>query len=249
MSSRGENMDDANRVLEDLIHQLRGPLYSALARMNALLAKDPPHAIERELRIVRGLCQKANRVAASAGLFRVLHSESPAIAIDAQTLSASQLTRLLIECASDAEALIDPSRRIKVWVDQESFRNTDLRLGLRADPSLLSQAVRNVLDNAAKYSFPNTTVDVSGRMTRKGTFALAVANIGIAIRADEVIRCLEHGWRGVAAQTVTSEGSGIGLWIAHHLMLAHGGEVRVMPTTADNLTRVELVFPLHGELS
>ena len=122
------------------------------------------------------------------------------------------------------------------------FRSVLERHDVRVDYDLLEQAVSNVLDNAFKYSFPKTTVRISVGMAEK-RFHITVVNEGLKLRANETDACKKRGWRSEDAEAVTGEGSGLGLWIVEHIMKAHNGELRILPTTSSNLTEVKLLFP------
>src|SRR5205085_2574061 len=111
------------------------------------------------------------------------------------------------------------------------------------DPDLLDQAISNLLDNAAKYSFPHTRIDVTWGMTRGDRFHITVLNRGLSIRPDEIRSCRNRGWRGSRAMATTGEGSGIGLWIVENIMRAHRGELIVSPTSSNGVTEIKLVFP------
>src|SRR5436305_1498878 len=143
-------MEQQDPALEDLMHQLRGPLVAAIGRLASLLDRDSPPSVERELRAIRGLCRKANRIAGSAGLFSLLHSQGAGLYLDLKVLRPSDLVKLLIESASDAQVLLDPSRKIRIHVDRTSVESA---IEISADPSLVGQAVANLLDNAVKYSY------------------------------------------------------------------------------------------------
>jgi signal transduction histidine kinase len=174
----------------------------------------------------------------SASLFSLFHSDAVVLDIDPQPIPRGELLKMLIESAADTEALLDPSRGVVFRVDRQS-----LDVGqLFADPRLLNQAVLNLLDNASKYSFSNTVVNLRVKATRR-SIGIEVSNVGMPISPSETNSCFERGWRGERAREVTAEGSGIGLWVANHIMLAHGGRVEITPTNADGLTRIALLLP------
>ena len=147
---------------------------------------------------------------------------------------------MLVECAQDNEILLTPERHISFTVDHAALNTIS---EFSADPKLVQQAVNNLLDNAAKYSYPETDVFISAQRS-SGEVLLTVTNYGLPIRPQEVSKCLEHGWRGEQAKMVTV-GSGIGLWVVDSIMKAHKGSVLISPTTFEGQTKVHLVFPLN----
>ncbi len=226
----------------DISHQLKGPINQAKRRAD--LALEEKGSEISHLNAVRGLCRKAKRVVNSLNLLAELASEQP-IPLNRVSLDYHSLVKMLIEASQDTELLIDPRRNIRFWVHSQSFRRTQLDR-VEVDFDLLEQAITNILDNAGKYSFKNTVVDIFGGLTKRGLFQITVRNEGLKIRSQELKDCVTRLWRGEEAKVTTQEGSGIGLWIVDHIMKAHRGELLIMPTTSDNMTEVKLIFPILG---
>ena len=152
--------------------------------------------------------------------------------------------KTLIEAAQDQEITIDPNRNIRFLVERNSFLGSWSGL-VSLDSSLLEQALNNLLDNAAKYSFDRTEVTIYGGSGRRGGFQITVANFGLPIRPSDVGKLIRRGYRTPEADAVTQEGSGIGLWIVDNIMKAHGGELVLIPTKPNGQNEVKLVFPVN----
>ena len=94
---------------------------------------------------------------------------------------------------------------------------------LRADRDLLGLALRQLLDNAVKYSPATSAIGIAA--TGGETIALAVRNSGPPIPDAELPRLFERFYRGSQAHGVP--GTGIGLAIARQIAEAHGGTLSV----------------------
>ena len=92
---------------------------------------------------------------------------------------------------------------------------------LDVDPVLLEQALFNLLDNAAKYAPPNTTVRVEA-WREDDVVKLQVADQGSGVPADEVERIFEKFHRAQKEDQVRA-GTGLGLAIARGFVEAMGG--------------------------
>jgi signal transduction histidine kinase len=227
-------------TLADLEHQLVSPLLTATSRIERVIQGGRSDGrTDAQLRAARGLCRKASRVAMSAGVFAGLSKDRmPSPRED--LLSADEVLRVLIACADDAQLLSNPRRRIAFDVRRESVRLLGRRL-IRGDRSFLEQCVGNVLDNAAKYSYVDTAVDIAGAV-RGDSFAVVVTSRGLPLGPDDVHDCLLRNWRGAQASASTGEGSGLGLWIVDNLMRSMRGSVEV--SAADDETTVRLNLPI-----
>ena len=229
-------------AFENLGHQLKSPIYQAYARIQALLNDEQTDGKSRsQLQAVRGLWGKAKRVAMSTGLFAKL-ARQEMLEPAKRRLEYEYLIKVLSETASDHELLTDPLRGIRFRVDRRSYDVLRL-VNVEIDHELLEQAINNLLDNAAKYSYPETRIDVTWGLTRADRFHITVLNKGLQIRPEDVRDVRNRGWRGRLAAVTTGEGSGIGLWIVENIMQAHNGELVVIPTTANGVTEIKLVFP------
>jgi signal transduction histidine kinase len=99
-------------------------------------------------------------------------------------------------------------------------------LALEGDAEALTVALRNLIENALKYSPVEAPVEVKwGR--REGRVFLAVADRGAGIAEAERGRIFERFVRGRAAAEGNVKGTGVGLAMVRHIAAAHGGEVRV----------------------
>jgi signal transduction histidine kinase len=138
------------------------------------------------------------------------------------------LSVLVANCAS---GFVDKARqnKVKLVVDDhvEYLPHADV------DVARMTIALANLLENAVKYSFPDSTIYVRSRynMARSGmpaTATVEVDNLGYEISFKDRERIFEQGTRGLkAAQLGHITGSGLGLWEARAIAVAHGGKISV----------------------
>jgi len=97
---------------------------------------------------------------------------------------------------------------------------------IHADREALGLALRNLLDNAVKYSPDCRTVWVE--MAREGNrLAIRVRDQGMGIPASEQKEIFKKFFRGTGSRVAHIPGTGIGLAMARHIIEAHGGEIRL----------------------
>jgi two-component system, OmpR family, sensor histidine kinase SenX3 len=94
------------------------------------------------------------------------------------------------------------------------------------DQDLLVTALRNLIDNAIRYSPANTRVGIGVR-SRDGLVSISVTDQGEGLTPEEQERVFERFYRVDAARSRHTGGTGLGLSIVKHVASNHGGEVTV----------------------
>jgi signal transduction histidine kinase/ActR/RegA family two-component response regulator len=97
-------------------------------------------------------------------------------------------------------------------------------LTVLADPARMSQAIANLLTNAAKFTEPGGRIDVSA--TREGdAVVIRVRDSGIGIAKDMLLRIFVPFFQSASAGERSQGGLGLGLTIVASLVELHGGTV------------------------
>ncbi|HEX5061710.1 MAG TPA: PAS domain-containing sensor histidine kinase [Kofleriaceae bacterium] len=99
------------------------------------------------------------------------------------------------------------------------------RVCASVDRLRIQQVLTNLLENAAKYARPDTTIHVSLR-EQDGLVDIAVADEGQGIDPDDVPKLFDRFYQAARARQ-RRQGLGLGLYITKGLVEAHGGSVSV----------------------
>lgn len=99
-------------------------------------------------------------------------------------------------------------------------------LSVYGDRALLTTAVRNLLDNAVRYSRHYGQVSV-GVSADSGEVLISVVDQGEGIPEEARERIFERFYRGDRARSRETGGTGLGLSIVKHVVADHGGRVKV----------------------
>ena len=106
------------------------------------------------------------------------------------------------------------------------------------DPSMIESALAQVIENAAKYSAPRTSIAI-GAAQENGTIQIKVANEGEALASGEIEKIFERFYRS-PRYAGAIPGSGLGLWIARALIEACGGRVQAVSSSHGTTFRIDL---------
>ena len=115
----------------------------------------------------------------------------------------------------------------------------DEKLESYFDPTLLEQAVVNLLDNAIKYCEPDSAIHLTADLS-DSEVRITVEDQGIGIAKKHLPRLFERFYRVDKARSRKLGGTGLGLAIVKHIAQAHGGKVTVKSTAGKGST-----FTIH----
>jgi two-component system, OmpR family, phosphate regulon sensor histidine kinase PhoR len=195
-------------------HELKTPAAAiqATAETIRLAAGDDPEVIPRFAEQLEREAIRLSRIVADLLDLSRLESGSEL----AERIELSSLVREETARFSDraAELGIDLSLQVP--------RALSVR-GSRRDLSLM---IRNLVDNAIRYTRPGGRVGVSVD-TRDGHAVLRVQDSGIGIPLRELPRIFERFYRVDRARSRETGGTGLGLSIVKHVAENHGGSVQV----------------------
>jgi signal transduction histidine kinase len=105
------------------------------------------------------------------------------------------------------------------------------------DPQRMDQIVRNLVENALKFSQPETEVVIDASM-RRGRLRLAVIDQGVGIAPEDLPNIFDRFHQAGHVLTRETEGAGLGLYITKRLTEAMGGTIRVTSTLGSGSTFV-----------
>ncbi len=137
--------------------------------------------------------------------------------------------RVLVEQLADELAPSHPGRVIQLELDP-------FELWSRCDGDRIAQVLGNLIINALEYGARDRPVRVAVHGVAHEV-RISVHNEGPAIGPQELPHLFEPFWRGRSALV---RGLGLGLYIAHEIVAAHGGELEVRSSAAHGTT-----FTIH----
>ena len=230
-----ENADFQLLFMTSLSHQLRSPL-GALAQ-HLLNFKE---GVVDSARFSRRLEHAIGQVKVCGLLLSNLTYMDKLLRGESFDFSVISLAKLAIDTKFNFQH-IAAEKKIAIDVDGGSVDRLADVWGYR---ELLRQVFVNLIDNAIKYSTPRSKVIVRGRQGPGGWY-LQVSNRGMAIPVKYRSDIFERGFRMPAAMAVTPDGTGLGLWLVHRILEAHGAEIRCVEVLEDDRERTafQLFFP------
>ncbi|WP_354190084.1 ATP-binding protein [Arthrobacter sp. UYCu712] len=202
-----------NDFVANVSHELKTPVGAVSLLAEALESSaDDPEAVRR--------------------FAKRMHKESARLAALVQDII--ELSRLQGANVAQQGRPVDINTVVSEAVDRSQLpaetKNIQLVVGGRADAmvygdqDLLVTALRNLIDNAIRYSPENTRVGVGVR-AKDGLVAVSVTDQGEGLSPEDQERVFERFYRVDSARSRHTGGTGLGLSIVKHVISNHGGEV------------------------
>jgi signal transduction histidine kinase len=212
---------EVTRMQSDFVsavsHEFRSPLTS-IRQLSEILALGRAPTEERRQLYYETLVRETSRlqrlVEALLNFGRMEAGKRP---YRFEEMDVSELIeRVVSELRHPAE---ESGRRIEL-------AGPDYPCPVEADPEAMAVALRNLIDNALKYSPNEPAVWVEWGI-ENGQIAIRVRDRGMGITAKERKAIFRKFVRGSAAASGNVRGSGVGLAMVLHIIDAHHGDIQV----------------------
>ena len=197
-------------------HELRTPLGLIKGYVGTLLRDDLQLDAASRREFLAVIEEESDNLAELVGnLLDASRLEAGTLALE---LHPTRLVPLVRKAVRDAGGRA-PEYRFRLSVSGEPPL-------INADSRRLEQVLRNLLDNAVKYSPPGSEVAVAVEAA-PGAVTLAVRDEGIGIPPEHQERIFDRFYRVDQSDNRRGGGSGLGLAIAKGIVEGHGGRIRV----------------------
>jgi len=213
-----ESRERQARLVTDAGHELRTPLTSLRTNVELLIASMEPGAPRLPENEMAGL--RADVLAQIEELSTLVGD-----LVDLTRDDAGEVVHEPVDMSEVVDRTLERARRRRNDIEFDSEVTPWQVFG---DAAGLSRAVLNLLDNAAKWSPPGGRVSIRLRQVDPSHAELVVADHGPGIPPTERQLVFERFYRSASARALP--GSGLGLAIVKHVMMKHGGVLRIEDT-------------------
>jgi|GEM_PF-3503855 len=205
-----------SELTANVSHELRTPLGLIKIMTTTLLRPDAALDDATRREFLEGVVDEAGRLEKIVdNLLDLSRQESGRLQLECR---ATDLGCLLRETAVEM-ALRYPHHHLACEVPADALRAS-------VDPERIGQVLRNLVDNAAKYSPAGATITIRGRPAQANVL-VQVADQGIGIPPEDRERVFERFYRVPNEVTMRERGAGLGLAVCKGIVEAHGGQIWV----------------------
>ena len=209
-------LEEANRLKAGLIstlaHEMRTPLTSIKGFSTALLLEDAAFDARTQREFLNIIDQECDV------LTDMIHDLLESSIIDAGLLRLELQPVRLAHLAHDTAEDFRRSGKHRFLVDLPHFPIVD------ADPHRIEQVLRNLVDNAVKYSPEGGMIVIRGAVEDTHV-TISVSDQGLGIAPEHLNRLFDKFFRVESGLGHHVVGSGLGLPIARTIVESHGGRI------------------------
>jgi two-component system phosphate regulon sensor histidine kinase PhoR len=211
--------------IANVSHELRTPLTSIQGYAETLLESDGAmnESAREFMQVIRRNAERMGRL--TEDLLVLARVESGEEKLDVRPQDARQL---LAEAAS---SLQENARAAQVELTVENIPDWSVL----ADSYAVQQVFGNLISNGLRYAQSGKKI-VVGAQERENGIEFFVRDYGPGIASEHLPRIFERFYRVDKARSRESGGTGLGLAIVKHIVLNHGGVVRVESTVGHGTT-------------
>lgn len=218
------------RFVSDASHELRTPI-AVIQGYAALLdrwGKTDPEALQESIDAIRGEAASMERLVEQ--LLFLARGDNDSQPVKMETLDLTDLAGEVLR----EEEMIHPERTfLPRWGEDP--------VSIYADPGLMKQLLRILMDNSLKYSPPEGRIYLRV-LASQGHVRLTVQDEGMGIPPEGIPHIFERFYRTDQSRDRKTGGTGLGLSIAKWIVERHGGWFEIV-SRPEVGTRITVVLP------
>ena len=233
------------QYLQNVAHQLTAPLGAIKWSIEGL--KDSDVSLQRKSKLLSSIYSQATILVHLIKNFALMSNLEADLELGQfrDRPEPVDILRLSINLANDFQPQASEND-VRIVVDDDSFPAAlKDKKQVQMVKNLIAQALSNLLENAVKYSDSRSTIVIGAErapVDKVGdALIIYVRSTGIPIKADEISRIFERGFRGSSARQKVPAGTGIGLYLAKRVMALHQGVIGLHTNGRDS--KFKLIFP------
>jgi two-component system phosphate regulon sensor histidine kinase PhoR len=224
--SEVERVEKTRRdFIANVSHELRTPLTSISGYTETLIESDGllNDSAREFLQVIRRNADRMGRL--TEDLLVLARVESGEEKLDLRSHSARELL------SESASSMLENARAAEVEITVEDIPDWSVV----ADGYAVHQVFGNLISNAIRYAQSGKKI-IIGAAEQNGGIEFFVRDFGPGIASEHLPRIFERFYRVDKARSRESGGTGLGLAIVKHIVLNHGGAVRVESTVGHGTT-------------
>lgn len=213
-------------------HELKTPLTSLSIYLHLLSGKFEIDSKEKFNHYISGAIDQVDKINGLINqLLDLSRIQSGSLDFECSVFSFGALVKSIVK----KMRIIIPSHKI--------ILKGKISEKVKGDPERISQALENLLSNAAKYSKDQNKIIVELSEDSKNA-KVSVTDFGIGIDNDHLLKIFDRFYKIPGKKEDTFPGMGIGLYLSQQIAKKHGGKI-VVESEKNKETKFTLKIPIY----
>lgn len=223
--------DEQRKFISNISHDFRSPLTSIRGYIQAMLdGTIPPELYEKYLLIISNEADRLTKLTNNMLDLNRIGSRDAKL-----ELTDLDINRVVLECAQSMEVQCkEKGISISLILCGDS-------LFVHADYLKIQQVIYNLMDNAVKFSRPDTTITLETSCKNEKAY-VSIKDQGIGIPKDSLENIWTRFYKSDLSRGKDKKGTGLGLSIVKEIIQAHDETIHVTSTEG---VGSEFVFSLQ----
>lgn len=224
--------DDQRKFISNVSHDFRSPLTSIKGYVEAMLdGTIPVEMQEKYLKIILFETERLNKL--TQNILELNTFGNKDISLDITDFDINQMIRtttMTFEGVCSKKGL------------SFDLLLTEQQLFVKGDMSKIQQVLYNLIDNATKFSYNNTSIIIETSIQNEKVF-ISVKDSGIGIPSESTKKIWDRFYKTDLSRGKDKKGTGLGLAIVKEIVQAHNENINVI-STEDVGTEFIFTLPL-----
>ncbi len=224
------SFENQKQFISDASHELRTPIsvIQGYANLMCRWGKDDPEVLDESINSIKSETEYMAKL-----VNQMLYLARGEKKKDEIVKTVFNLNSLLEEVIKDAEV----SNRIKINYSHEGSFN------ICADENLIKQLIYIFIENAVKYSKPDSkSIEIRLYGRDESNAVIEIKDFGIGISEEDIPHIFERFYRGDKSRNKQIPGTGLGLSIAKYICDVHNGKIETESVLGEG-TVFKIILP------
>ncbi len=221
------------RVLSNISHDFKSPITSIKGYAGAMLdGTIPPEMHDKYLRIIHNEAGRLEKLTGNLNALSNLDQHKRELSV-----YSFDINKVLKSCGETFEGVLTTNGITLTYIFESE------KQPVLADGQRIRQVIYNLLDNAIKFSPPNSTI-IIGTSCKNDKVFVSVKDHGWGIKTESLSRIFDRFYKEDTSRGKDRQGTGLGLSIVKEIINAHDENINVISTEG---VGTEFIFTLKRD--
>lgn len=223
-------------LLSSVSHDLKTPLVSIIGSLSSIRHMEKSLSKTEKQELIDTAINEAERLNQSiSNILDMTRIESGTIKLKKEW---ADIYALFTECIQRRASLLEKHN--------VTVKNSNTPINIKVDTVLFTQAIQNILENAAKHTPKKSKIELSAT-TKDSTVIITISDNGPGIAPSERHKVFDKFTR-IEKRDASTAGTGLGLAICKAIIELHKGSIKITNNAKSKGTSIVITLPVRKKI-